>query len=106
MSELWFCKECGGIYHDRSNTKIVWFDIAGGCISAQDWRESHMDDDYQQFLIDLAWLDLAYKLDMIDRLPTYSVTNLCGCVTTERIPTAKDACYQCLSQRTEDRCNG
>ena len=103
MSELWACKECGGIYHDRSNKFLVWFDIAGGCRCAQSWRESHMDDDYQQFLIDLAWLDLTYKLDIFDNQPMYTVTHDCSCVTQEISPVPRNACYQCLSQRTEDR---
>ena len=105
MSERYFCPECK-CYHDRSNKKIVWFDIAGGCLCAFGWMEQRFDENDQQFFIDLAWLDLAYKLDIFDNLPTYSVTHLCGCVTTERSPTAKDSCYQCLSQRTEDRYNG
>lgn len=101
MKDPWYCTECH-CYHDVHITKPVYLDVAGNCISADDWRGMHYDEEFGT-ITDDAWQKLAEDMtEELDR-PLHKVFNDCGHMTLELNEHPMSWCKGCLDRREVER---
>lgn len=97
-----WCYECH-TFHDMHVTKPVYIDIAENCISADDWRQMHYDEEKVEDVRQEAWWEHGVNLLDTPPPPLYKLVHGCGCTVLSTHKVTFDWCFDCQRRMTEER---